>query len=224
MRPMPSEGEDQQLTPPYARYLIRLIRPFPNFDFFFIKSLRQKAVQLLRLRPGDRVLDVGCGPGASFPYLVKAVGPTGEVVGIEISPEITVNARNRIAGNHWDNVQILEARAEAARLEGKFDGLLLFAAQDVLTSPDALANLFSHLENGARVVVFSAKLSHRRSGAPFNSLLRILFSRLSFSSSAPIDHEPWRLLRDRVPDLSIEEHMLGLMFLAWGSANVNQGN
>ena len=67
--------DNRQLTPPYARYLVHLIRPFPNFDIFFIKPLRQKAVQHLQLKPGDRVLDVGCGPGGTFPYLVDAVGP-----------------------------------------------------------------------------------------------------------------------------------------------------
>ena len=33
--------DNRELTPPYARYLVHLIRPFPNFDWFFIKSLRQ---------------------------------------------------------------------------------------------------------------------------------------------------------------------------------------
>jgi hypothetical protein len=69
---------------------------FQILTFFFIKSLRQKAVQLLQLKPGNRVLAVGCGPGGSFPYLVDAVGPSGEVIGVEISPEVVINARRRI--------------------------------------------------------------------------------------------------------------------------------
>ena len=99
--------DNHELTPPYFRYVIGLIRPFPNFDIFFIKPLRQKAVQLLQLKPGDRVLDVGCGPGGTFPYLVDAVGPSGDVVGVEISPEVAINARRRIAKNGWSNVQVI---------------------------------------------------------------------------------------------------------------------
>ena len=64
----------KELTPLYARYLVHLIRPFPDFDFSYIKPVRQKAVELLNLKQGDRVLDMGCGPGGSFPYLVHAVG------------------------------------------------------------------------------------------------------------------------------------------------------
>jgi hypothetical protein len=49
-------------TPLYFRLLIRLLRPFPDFDSGFMKPVRQRAVTLLALRPGARVLDVGCGP------------------------------------------------------------------------------------------------------------------------------------------------------------------
>jgi SAM-dependent methyltransferase len=88
---MAQEGKDR--TPLYG-YLARVFRPFPDFDPFFIKPVRQKAVELLHLKVGDRVLDVGCGPGGSFPYLVHAVGQSGQVVGVEISPETSINAKD----------------------------------------------------------------------------------------------------------------------------------
>src|SRR5882672_10409553 len=110
-------------TPPYG-HLARLIRPFPDFDPSFIKPVRQRAVDLLDLNEGDRVLDVGCGPGGSFPYLVHTVGQSGQVVGIEISPVININARRRIEKNGWRNVEVIEADARTVRLPGTFDGLL----------------------------------------------------------------------------------------------------
>src|SRR5712692_4203623 len=116
----------KDLTPPYFRYLVHLIRPFPDFDPSFIKPVRQKAVELLDLKEGDRVLDVGCGPGGSFPYLVRAVGQSGQVVGVEISPEISINARRRIERNGWRNVQVIEATAQDVHLIGTFNGVLMF--------------------------------------------------------------------------------------------------
>ena len=154
--------DDNAHTPPYVHYLARLIRPFPNFDFFFIKSLRQAAVDSLRLQQGNRVLDVGCGPGGTFPYLVEAVGSSGEVVGIEISPEVAINAKKRIEVGGWSNVKVVQADARTVALKGEFDGLVLFAAPDVYASPQALANLLPYLKDNASVVAFGAKLSGRR--------------------------------------------------------------
>lgn len=211
------EVEKLQLTPPYARYLVRLTRPFPDFDFSFIKPLRQKAVELLHLKEGDRVLDVGCGMGGSFPRLVDAVGSSGEVIGVEISPEVTVNTRRRIEKNKWKNVAVIEASAQTVHLTGTFDGVLMFAAQDVFASPEVLENIFPHLRENARVVVFGAKTSSNRFGRILNPLLRMLFN-LSFSTTPRPDYEPWRLLAEYVEGLDVEEYFFGLMFLASGSA------
>jgi len=206
-----SEG----LTPPYGR-LARLLRPFPDFDASFIKPVRQKAVEVLDLKEGDRVLDVGCGPGGSFPYLVRAVGQSGEVVGVEISPEISINARRRIAKNGWRNVQVIEAAAQHVHLPGTFDGLLMFAAADVYASEEALENIVPHLRECARVVAFGAKLSSNQLGRVLNPFLRMLFN-LSFSTTPRPDHEPWRSLAKRLENVHVEEYFSGFMFLAWGS-------
>lgn len=212
--------ERKELTPPYG-HLARLIRPFPDFDPAFIKPVRQKAVDLLNLKEGDSALDVGCGPGGSFPYLVHAVGRSGQVVGVEISPEISINARRRIEKNGWRNVRVIEAAGQDVHLTGTFDGLLMFAAADVYASEEALANIFPHLRENARVVAFGAKLSRNRLGGILNPLLRMLFS-LSFPTTPRPDYEPWRILAKRVKHVDIEEYFLGLMFLASGSVATDE--
>ncbi len=207
----------KELTPPYFRYTIHLIRPFPDFDFSFIKPVRRKAVELLNLKQGDRVLDMGCGPGGCFPYLVRAVGSSGEVVGVEISPEVTINARRRIERNKWRNIEVIEADARTVHLTGTFDGALMFAAQDVFASQEALENIFPHLRDSARVAIFGAKTSKNRLGMILNPFLKMLF-KLNFSTASRPDHEPWRILSKYVEGLDVEEYFFGLMFLASGSA------
>ena len=206
----------KQDTPLYGRLLIRLTKPFPNFDFWFIKPVRQKAVASLRLPPGGRVLDVGCGPGGSFPFLVEAVGPQGKVIGIEISPMHSELARDRFAANGWTNVEVITKPAKDAELEGKFDGLLLFAAPDVYGSETELSNLIPHLGSGARVAAFGAKLATRGVGRLLNPVIKTLY-KLSFSTTPPPSPEPWTTLaRHLVDHLEITEYFFGLIFLVTG--------
>jgi len=203
-------------TPPYVRYLSRLSGHFPNFDFFFIKSVRQKAVELLNLKHGNRVIDAGCGSGGSFPYLVRAVSSAGEVVGIEISPESTFSARRRIAKNEWGNVEVIESPAQTVVLTGMFDGLLMFAAPDVYASEEALNNIIPHLRENARVAAFGAKLTSHRLGRILNPVLKTLI-KLSFSTTPKPDYESWRVLSKYVEGIEVKEYFFGLMFLASGS-------
>ena len=208
---------NDELTPLYARRLLWLARRFPNFDVSFVKPLRERAVRSLRLAPGDRVLDAGCGIGGSFPYLADAVGPDGEVTGIEISPETVASARRRIEVNRWAHVNVVQSSAEAAPLTGTYDALVMFAAPDVYGSKASLANLLPHLRIGARIVLFGAKQSRRPMGAMLNPLLRLAVSKLSFDTTPLPDAEPWRLVAAGMDRLEIREYFFGTMFLASGS-------
>ena len=204
-------------TPLYVRLLSRLVRPFPDFDFAFIKPVRSKASDLLQLCQGSRVLDVGCGSGGSFPYLVQAVGPSGKVAGIELSPSSAAHARRRAAKHGWDNVEVLESAAQEVRLVETYDGLLMFAAPDVFASQAALDRLAPYLRRDARIVLFGAKTSRRRFGGLLNGLLHLALTKLSLPTTPGLDPEPWCLVAERVHDLKIEEYFYGWMFLASGT-------
>jgi ubiquinone/menaquinone biosynthesis C-methylase UbiE len=208
--------KDKSLTPLYARYLVRLTRPFPDFDFFFIKPLRKKAVELLNLKHGDRVLDMGCGMGGSFPFLVHSVGASGEVVGVEISPEVTINTRKRVAKNNWENIRIIEDAAQTVNLSGMFDGLLMFAAPDVYASREALENIIPYLKDNSRVALFGARTSNSRLGKVLNSVLRLIFSKLSFATTPGLNARPWQMLEKYTEKLEVEKYFFGWMFLASG--------
>ena len=203
-------------TPKYFRYTARLIRPFADFDFSFIKPVRKRAASLLHITEGNRVLDVGCGPGGSFPFLLERVGDAGQVVGVEISEEVAANARSRIAKNGWRNADVIVAPAESVKLSGTFDGLLMFAAPDAYASAPSLLNVARCLKDGGRIVIFGAKLTVNMPGRLLNPFLRFAMTRLSFPTTPGITYEPWVLLSKIVKDLEVETYFGGSMFLASG--------
>jgi len=195
-----------------ARY--RRVAAMPDGLFFFTFPLRRRAIDQLHLAPGSSVLEVGCGSGANFAFLIGAVGPSGRVVGVDLSPEMVAAAQARVRRHAWSNVQVIESPAEDMRLDGHFDGLLLFAMHDVLTSQAALTRSLEHVRPGGRVVVVSPALADRFPGKLLNPLAAMVFRR--FAVSQAYREQPWRLLAEQVPGLRVERLGPGLLFMAVG--------
>lgn len=180
-----------------------------------IDRLRIHAVQRLQLQSGNRVIDAGCGNGGSFPFLLERIGPTGELVGIEISSQMAERARRHIQENGWWNITLVEDSAKTAPLSGFFDALLLFAAHEIITSPEMLNHLLPYLKEGARVVGFGARLAPPPMGWFTNPFFRII-SKKWLPGSIPIDREPWRILSARLEQVKVETRMGGAMYLMSG--------
>lgn len=196
-----------------ARY--RRVAALPDGLFFFTFPLRRRAVELLGLTPGGRVLEVGCGSGANFETLVRAVGPSGQVVGVDLSPDMIDAAKARVQRRAWPNVRLVESSAEDLQLSERFDALLVFAMHDVLTSAAAIERSLAHLEPGGRVVAVSPVLAKHLPGRLLNPAVAAVFRRFSVSQT---DREhPWRLLAERLPGLQVERIGPGVLFLASGS-------
>lgn len=70
---------------------------------------RVVAISSMALRPGMRVLDLGCGTGLNHPLLIAAVGPTGTVIGVDSSSQMLAQARRRARRNGWQNVELVQA-------------------------------------------------------------------------------------------------------------------
>jgi demethylmenaquinone methyltransferase/2-methoxy-6-polyprenyl-1,4-benzoquinol methylase len=212
---------ERGLTAPYWRHLVHLMRPFPDFDLPFVQQLRQQAVKKLKLKAGDHVLDIGCGLGGSFPYLVEAVTQSGLVVGVEISPEAANNAQRRIQKHGWTNVHVITADATRVHLEGHFDAVLMLGTPDIYDSRKALANVMPCLRHGARFAAFGAKLSEHRGTRTINCLFQSAFAKSTFASTPRLEYRPWRSLQNYAKSFAVEERFFGWMFLAWGEVEAD---
>ena len=70
-----------------------------------LRALGELAMDAADLQPGDRVLDIGCGSGATTMALAELVGPTGTVTGIDLSETMLAPARDEAARADATNVR-----------------------------------------------------------------------------------------------------------------------
>jgi SAM-dependent methyltransferase len=105
----------------------------------------------------ERVIDVGCGCGATVLELARRVGPSGHVLGLDVSEPMAARARERIAGLHLPNAEVVVTDASTCALPQP-GADLLFSRFGVMFFADptaAFANLRRGIRAGGRLLFAS---------------------------------------------------------------------
>ena len=121
-----------------------------------VKRLKQRTYELMQIEPGQRLLDVGCGPASDTVELAKLVGTGGEVVGVDHDPAMLREAdeRARQAGvSAW----VRHQRASSSALpfpSNTFDACRSERLFQHLADPSrTLAEMVRVTKPGGRIVV-----------------------------------------------------------------------
>jgi ubiquinone/menaquinone biosynthesis C-methylase UbiE len=120
-------------------------------------ALRAHLIELAQLRPGDTVVEVGCGTGALLCDLACSVSPGGRAIGVEPQPALAKAALQRLSAAGYGSVG--EVRYESAhRLSVECESAAVCLAQTVLIHlPDkileqALFEMIRVVRRGGRVI------------------------------------------------------------------------
>jgi SAM-dependent methyltransferase len=155
-------------------------------------ALGTRALARLAARAGERVIDVGCGCGQTLLQLAAAVGPSGRVLGVDVSEVMLARAHRRVAeAAAAPPVEIMCADAAS----------FSFAAQ----SFDAIFSRFG--------LMFFAQPR-----AAFENLRAALApaGRLAFVSWQPLERNPWALVPLRAVQAALPEAPLPTLFAEGG--------
>src|SRR5512137_1179260 len=127
--------------------------------------LRQGTVELARLKPGDNVLEVGCGTGSLTLAAKRLVGPSGEVVGIDIASEMVAVATRKAARKSVVATFQVGNIADLAFPENRFDVVLCsfmiyHMPEDVRLR--GLAEVHRVLKPGGHLFILDATLTDKQ--------------------------------------------------------------
>jgi len=118
-----------------------------------VVAQRCQVLKALELKQGERVLDIGSGPGLLAYDIAASVGREGRVCGIDISEDMLTMSRRRCGDQSWTDFR----RADATKLpypDDSFDAAVSTQVYEYVADvPTALAELHRVLRPGGRAVV-----------------------------------------------------------------------
>jgi ubiquinone/menaquinone biosynthesis C-methylase UbiE len=125
------------------------------------------ALKRLSLNPGMHVVDIGCGPGRLAVRIAKEVGPTGDVVAIDIDPRTLRLAEKHASASGLKNVRFVLAGAGEGKLgQSRFDRAVLVAVLgEIINRNSAMAEIFQALKPGGLLSVTEVALDPHRQSA-----------------------------------------------------------
>jgi arsenite methyltransferase len=180
----------------------------------FTMQLRERTVALLHLQPGEVVLDVGAGTGLSYRLLRDAVGPSGQVLAFEQSPQMFVQAQTRVAREGWANVWHQQSSAETVQLPQQVDAVLFNYVHDVSRTPLAIANIMRQAKPGARIAMAGMKFFPWWTG-PLN-LLAWAKNR-PYNAKAADLWAPWDIVQTYCDGFERQSTQWGMGYIAHGT-------
>ncbi len=94
----------------------------------FVKVVAGKLLELVDLKPGMRVLDVGTGTGMVAMAAAQAVGPTGRVIGHDLAPEMIAAAQAKAAASGLTQIDFRLGDAEHLPFPDESFDAVMFAS------------------------------------------------------------------------------------------------
>lgn len=178
-------------------------------------AYRRRGIEVLAPRPGDTVVEIGCGTGANFAAILEAIGPTGRLVGVDLTPAMLDEAQARVHRNGWANASLVESAAGVyvfpAGVNGIFSTFALTLAPDY---DDVIRRGAAALAPGGRFVVVDFKAPPTWPVPVLRSIVPLL---RPFGVTLDLRHRhPWESLAAHLRLVVMEERYFRTTYVAAG--------
>ena len=176
---------------------------------------RKLAVRQLRLKPGDTVIEIGCGTGLNFPLLVRAVGPTGKVIGVDLTDKMLEQARTRVTKHNWTNVELVHMDASKYLFPTGVNSIISTFAITLIPDYDEIIRRgAAALAPGGRMVIVDLRKPDRW---PLWVVKLLVWITRPFGTSLDIaERKPWLAMQNHFGNTQYLKKFGGFVFIATG--------
>ncbi|AXV04925.1 Methyltransferase type 11 [Euzebya pacifica] len=217
---MPHRPDSRFRTGPQVAGLYDRLAPLYDrlaapYDWIGGRRLQRDLIDALDLRAGDTVVDLGTGSGWNLVSLARAVGPTGRVVGYDISAGMLERAHERVREEGLANVEL--RRSDSREVDVPSDTAAVISAFSMEMVPDhddVIARLVDQLHPGTRIGLVGLR---EPSGWP-EWLIRLVTSINAPFGVGPEYREvqPWTSIQGHLVGVDYREAMAGTVYSAIG--------
>ena len=118
-------------------------------------SSRVNVLNEVGIKPGDRVLDYGCGPGSYILPLWSLIGESGEIFALDLHPLAITSVEEISAKNGMENVKTIQSDCQTGLPEQSLDVVLLYDTYHALNNPDEVLREINRVLKPEGILSFS---------------------------------------------------------------------
>jgi len=186
-------------------------------------AYRQTAVKLLKLQPGDTVLELACGTGINFPLFQRYIGSTGQIIGVDITDAMLEQAKKRVASQRWKNVTLMQHDASTYQIPPKVNAV--FSSFALSLFPDTkrvLKNIANSLIPGGHLVVIELQIP--KFWPSWLASAAVTLMRPFAVTEEWVARRPWETIcatiNEELGNVEVAENFFGLTYIISGEKSV----
>ncbi|GAX59093.1 methylase [Candidatus Scalindua japonica] len=181
-----------------------------------IKAYRSLAIDKLSLQRGNCVIELGCGTGLNFPFLMDQIGQEGQLIGVDLTPEMLDIARKRVKRSGWKNVELIQSDIATYDFPERANGVLAAGLLGYIPEYDRIIKTVSQsLLHGGHISILDGKQPE-----DLSSWLSGIVLKLGDSYGYTPEYfnvRPWKSVEHYFKDTKFETRYGGMIYISSGT-------
>jgi demethylmenaquinone methyltransferase/2-methoxy-6-polyprenyl-1,4-benzoquinol methylase len=182
-----------------------------------MKAYRLLAIKKLSLQRGNSVIELGCGTGLNFPFLMEQIGPEGRLIGVDLTPGMLDIARVRIERSGWKNVELIQSDVASYDIPDGVNGVFATGLFGYISEYDCVIKAASQsLVPGGHLSILDGKQPENLPSWLFKIVLR-LGGPFGYTPEY-FNVRPWESVERYFKETSFETRYGGMIYILSGTA------